>query len=152
MGISNSIQQAKDAVAEDMAKARDESMEIMISNQKKLQMRIRETQMAVNIGFARDNFKWYAAFYSVVSPLCIIGAVKTKKPVSIIPLIPLSFALAFQYDMAYGDKLFRVRYEAEMVLEKEREKFLFPENTKVIRSREEYESFFVDKDDKEQQK
>ena len=63
MGITSSMENFKAGVASDLANARDASMDQMINNQKKLQLRIRETQIAVNIAFLRDNFKVFSLFF-----------------------------------------------------------------------------------------
>ena len=144
MGITTSTEKFKAGIATELAAARDASMDQMINNQKRLQLRMRETQMAVSIAFMRDNFKvysfpfsfslplfpplfflflfpsllfplpspppppqWFCAFYGTIAPLCVLGAVKNKSPQSAIPVVPLTFALAFQYDAAYGGKQLR---------------------------------------------
>ena len=40
-------------------------------------------------------------------------AYKKKMPGLAVPTIPLTVVLAYQYDMAYGNKLERIRAEAE---------------------------------------
>jgi len=44
-----------------------------------------------------------------MAPLLIIGAVVKKNPQLAIPLVPLSFVYAFQYDMLYGNMFERAQ-------------------------------------------
>ena len=46
---------------------------------------------------------------------------KTKKPSVIAPLLPLTFVVGYQADLAYGSKLSRINAEAENILMFERD-------------------------------
>jgi len=96
----------------------------------------------------KDLFHWYATFYFTIFPLCIIGAIKkkviiyyiSKNPVPIIPLLPLGFIFAYQYDMFYGysilhyirNKLDRIKREADRLISEEPERFYFPKNGGIV--------------------
>ena len=71
--------------------------------------------------------------------------VREGKKGALVPLVPLSFLLAFQWDMAYGGKIGRVRREAEGILAGERERLRLPGNTAVVANQEEYERIFEKK-------
>ena len=109
----------------------------MIENQKKMQMQVREMQMAVNIARSRDIFRFYASFAGTVMVLGVVGAMRLKNPAPLIPSLPLSWVCAFQYDMAYGNKLQRVRTEAGQILDEkwrlgDENPFLLPENNLLM--------------------
>ncbi len=48
-------------------------------------------------------------FYFTLAPLLLIGAIVKKNPKLFVPIIPLSFAYAFQYDMFYKDMFERAQ-------------------------------------------
>eukprot|EP00041_Stephanoeca_diplocostata_P008764 m.130167 g.130167 ORF g.130167 m.130167 type:complete len:138 (+) comp17465_c0_seq1:167-580(+) len=71
---------------------------------------IRERQMAMQIAKAKDQLYFFGAFYTLAVPACII-----RKFVA--PILPLTFALAYQADFVYGNKMERIRADAEAILE-----------------------------------
>jgi len=73
----------------------------------------------------------------VIAVFCILGFIKTRDPKVIAPLIPLSFAYAFQYDMCYGDMMERAIATSDELLVNNRLKFILPEHSGIV-SREEY--------------
>eukprot|EP00127_Corallochytrium_limacisporum_P007470 Clim_evm15s252 gene=Clim_evmTU15s252 len=111
----------------------------MAERQKAVQLQVREVQMAVGVAQARDLLNWVGAFTGTVGVLGMSAAMKTRSPAGLIPLLPLSFMCAYQYDFAYGEKLRRVRDEAGRILEDERKaaspddmRFAMPVNNKLI--------------------
>mmetsp|Transcript_10639 Transcript_10639/g.25450 ORF Transcript_10639/g.25450 Transcript_10639/m.25450 type:complete len:122 (+) Transcript_10639:338-703(+) len=88
----------------------------MAHRQVTMQRIVIERQMAMNIARARDMVKWYGGFYSVAFVGLVSRASATKNKAWAMPLVPLSFVLAYQLDMAYYTKLDRVRAEAEHIL------------------------------------
>eukprot|EP00484_Ammonia_sp_Unknown_P023957 CAMPEP_0197040568 /NCGR_PEP_ID=MMETSP1384-20130603/17253_1 /TAXON_ID=29189 /ORGANISM="Ammonia sp." /LENGTH=149 /DNA_ID=CAMNT_0042471349 /DNA_START=22 /DNA_END=471 /DNA_ORIENTATION=- len=134
MGIGQSI---ADSMKSSMKDSMKENSKTMIENQKRMQMQVREMQMAVNMARMRDLFKWYASFAGTVFVLGAIGAAKTKTPLPLIPSLPLGWVAAYQYDMAYGNKLNRVRQEAGQILDEkwrlgDENPFLLPENNLLM--------------------
>ncbi|KAI9021864.1 hypothetical protein DFJ74DRAFT_103038 [Hyaloraphidium curvatum] len=113
----------------------------MMEQQRAMMLKQREVQMATQLAMARDNFKWFAAFYGIAGVGLLNGFRHTKKPAFIAPLVPLTFALAFQWDLARGAKFERVRAEADSILEKEAQLFELPEHNRLI-SASEYRSIF----------
>lgn len=80
----------------------------------------------------RQTFKYYSGFYYTVAFLCTVGAIKTKNPKLIIPLIPLSFVYAFQYDMCYGDMMERAIKEADALIVDNPYKFYLPDHSGIV--------------------
>jgi len=81
----------------------------------------RQTQVALQVAFARDQFLWGSGLYALV----VLGAGARAArgqfhPGLAVPLVLGAFALGYVGDMAYGTKLIRVRQEAEHILEHER--------------------------------
>lgn len=88
---------------------------------------MREREVALRIAKSRELFFWYGAFY-LTSVACAltrylriyiyIGEIVTKtflysyrfkrKPIYLTPLVPMTFVVAYQADLAYGNKLHRI--------------------------------------------
>jgi hypothetical protein len=145
MGLTHSLNTTVDRVSSDLAAARESTMKQMANNQRNMQLKLRETQLATQLAIMRDNFLWFSAFYATATSACIGHAVRTGSRGALVPVVPLTFLLAFQYDMVYGGKMARVRDGAERILAFERERLSLPRNTAVVESREEYEKIFTEK-------
>ena len=48
-------------------------------------------------------------FILVLFKILLYRFLKTKKPATLIPILPLSFIVGYQADFAYGDKITRVQ-------------------------------------------
>eukprot|EP01084_Bolivina_argentea_P114745 204233_1 len=94
-----------------------ENQKSMMDAQLQMAMKRREMMMAVNMSRARDIFRFYSSFTATVFCLGLVGAIKLKNPGPLLPSIPLGWICAFQYDLAYGNKLQRVRNEAGQILD-----------------------------------
>lgn len=55
-----------------------------------------------------------------------MGALKSKNPKILIPLLPLSFIYAFQHDMCYGDMMERAMSTADTLIVEHPLKFAMP--------------------------
>ena len=64
-----------------------------------------------------------------------------------IPLVPIGFTYAFQYDMFYGDMLERAQQEADQLLIEHPMKFVLPAHSGIV-SIEEYYRIIGIKDGK----
>jgi hypothetical protein len=83
-------------------------------------------QMAAARARVRDMLYFYGAFASLAFPALIARARATKNPMFLGPVVIISFVLAYQVDMAYGNKLERIRDDAERMLRDEPELFALP--------------------------
>ncbi|EHB04987.1 hypothetical protein GW7_16938 [Heterocephalus glaber] len=114
-----------------------------------LQNEMRERQMAMQIAWSREFLKYFGTFFGIATISLTTGAIKQKKPVFFIPIVPLSFIFAYQYDLGYGTLLQRMKGEAEDILETEKSKLQLPKGMITFESlekaRKEQSKFFIDK-------
>lgn len=103
-----------------------ESQAKMMQRQLAMQMAMRERMIAVSIAQARDMLMFYSAFVGVVAPALLIRGIRTRNPVMLAPLVPISFVLAYQYDMAYHTKMDRIFTAADGILTHERHLLRLP--------------------------
>ncbi|XP_046578701.1 plasminogen receptor (KT)-like [Haliotis rubra] len=92
---------------------------IQMERQIQMQNQMRERMMAMQIARARDIFAWFGSFYALASLGMIAGFSKQRKPAALAPALPLTFLLAYQYDLAYGNKMNRMRGEADRIMDTE---------------------------------
>ena len=86
-----------------------------------MQNEMRERMMAQQIARGREMFTWLSSFYVIASIGMVRGYKITRKPVALAPLLPLTFLVAYQADLAYGTKVNRIKTEAENILMFERD-------------------------------
>ncbi|CAD8063675.1 unnamed protein product [Paramecium sonneborni] len=127
------------SISNSMKENQKEMQKEMQKKQLELMLKQRQAQLAIQFASGKELFHWYASFYSFIFPICVIGAIKKKNPLPILVLIPLGFICAYQYDMFYGDKMKRIKIEAERLIELESKLFYFPKNANIV-SQEEYET------------
>lgn len=94
-----------------------EMNKITVERQIQMQNQMRERMMAMQVARARELLYWFGSFYFVAGLGMIAGFRHTRKPGVLAPLLPLSFVVAYQADMAYGNKLHRIRLEAENIMQ-----------------------------------
>lgn len=63
----------------------------------------------MQIAQARDMFHWFGSFYAVAATAMIAGFRRSHKPGILVPLLPLTFVFGYQADLAYGNKIHRIR-------------------------------------------
>ncbi|XP_059149480.1 plasminogen receptor (KT)-like [Physella acuta] len=95
------------------------TQQLQLERQLAMQNEMRERQMAVMIARARDMFWFYTAFDSLATVGLTLGAMRSKKYGLLAPLVPLSFVFAYQWDLAYGSKMDRIRAMADRIIDEE---------------------------------
>ncbi|XP_064120531.1 plasminogen receptor (KT)-like isoform X1 [Macrobrachium nipponense] len=103
-----------------------ETQRIQLERQIHMQNEMREKMMSMQIARSRELLYWFGTFYIVAGIGMIAGFRRTRKPGTLVPLLPLSFLLAYQADLAYGSKLNRIKMEAENILLFERDLVSIP--------------------------
>ena len=68
-----------------------------------------ERQLAVQIAATRERLYWFLPFCITSAIFLLRGYKKTNSFVVMFPLIPISFASAYQIDFAYGSKGRRIK-------------------------------------------
>lgn len=63
----------------------------------------------MQIAQARELFNWFGSFYAVAATGMIVGFQRSKRPGLLVPLLPLTFIFGYQADLAYGNKIQRIR-------------------------------------------
>ncbi|KAF5900798.1 plasminogen receptor (KT), partial [Clarias magur] len=74
-----------------------------------MQNEMRERQMAMQIAWSREFLKYFGSFFGLAAVGLTAGAIKRGKPALFAPMLPLSFILVYQMDMAYGSFIHRIR-------------------------------------------
>ncbi|TMS08718.1 Plasminogen receptor (KT) [Larimichthys crocea] len=64
----------------------------------------------------------------------VVTAIKRKRPAMLFPIFPLGFILAYQMDSAYGTLIYRMRGEAESIMESEHDRLDLPLGTPTFES------------------
>ncbi|KAA0204016.1 hypothetical protein HAZT_HAZT000790 [Hyalella azteca] len=122
-----------------MSESVTRNQEFMLASQREqlerqihLQNEMREKMLALQIARSREMLYWFGAFYIIAGVGMIAGYRRSRKPGTLVPLLPLTFILGYQTDMCYGSKLARLKsefmccLEAENILGFERELVALP--------------------------
>lgn len=99
-----------------------------------MQNQMRERQMAMQIAWSREFLKYYGTFFSLASLGLTVGAIKRKRAALFAPVIPLSFVLAYQMDMAYGTLVYRMKGEAQNIMDLEHDRLDLPHGVPTFES------------------
>eukprot|EP00745_Piridium_sociabile_P007068 TRINITY_DN145368_c0_g1_i1.p2 TRINITY_DN145368_c0_g1~~TRINITY_DN145368_c0_g1_i1.p2 ORF type:complete len:155 (+),score=36.99 TRINITY_DN145368_c0_g1_i1:81-545(+) len=93
--------------------------QMQMERQLQMQNQMRERQMAMQIAKGRDLFMWWASAYTVAILGGVMGFSRSRNPMALVPLGPMTFMVAYNYDMAYGSKIDRIRAEADRIMDEE---------------------------------
>ncbi|XP_075985631.1 plasminogen receptor (KT) isoform X2 [Anticarsia gemmatalis] len=99
---------------------------IKMERQIQLQYQLQERQMALQIAKSRDTCLWLTAFSVTAVAGLFTGFRRTKRAYLLMPLIPLTYVTLYYWDMAYGNKVHRIRMEAEHIMTHEAESLEWP--------------------------
>uniref|UniRef100_A0A6U0Q327 Uncharacterized protein n=1 Tax=Prasinoderma coloniale TaxID=156133 RepID=A0A6U0Q327_9VIRI len=92
----------------------------MIEGQREMQLKVRETQMALQIAGARELLPWLGCGLCTALLIGAAGIARGQGPGGGVAAVPLSFVTAYQYDWAYGGKMERIKAHAAAILAEER--------------------------------
>ncbi|XP_043225038.1 plasminogen receptor (KT)-like isoform X3 [Amphibalanus amphitrite] len=98
-----------------------EMQSIQLERQIHMQDQMRQRMQALQVARARELFYWWAAFYTVGLVGAVAVARRTGRRTALFPFFPLTFIVGYQADLAYGNKLERIRAEAEHIMRSETE-------------------------------
>lgn len=93
---------------------------------------MQQRMLALQVAKARELFLWLATFYAVSSAGMLIGYRKTKSVKYFVPMVPLTFLVAYQGDLAYGSKLARIKDEAENIMDFEADLLELPHDVPTV--------------------
>ncbi|XP_018578237.1 plasminogen receptor (KT) [Anoplophora glabripennis] len=99
---------------------------IKIERQLQMRNQMREREVALQIAKSRELFFWYGAFYLTSVAWALTSYRYKRKPIYLASLVPLTFVVAYQADLAYGNKLHRIIVEAEHILQFENDLLALP--------------------------
>lgn len=102
------------------------SQKSQFERQLHMQNIIREQMTALQIARARELFKWATSFYVTYAVAAFVGVKKLGRKEILAPLLPLTFALSYLGDAAYGSKTSRIKDDMARILKEERELVEFP--------------------------
>ena len=92
-------------------------MERQIEFQKQLYIKNAALQLAIK----RDILNYYSIICAIIFPLMIYHGLKSNK-LFLLPILPLSLILSFEYDILYGNKFERIKRNAEYIISVEPKK------------------------------
>lgn len=87
---------------------------------------IKEREEAIQIARNRELFYWISGFYLTSMFGCISVYQRTRRPISLLPMVPLSFVMGYYADLAYGSKIHRIKGNYEMRRRRNRTKKPIP--------------------------
>ncbi|XP_063721786.1 plasminogen receptor (KT)-like [Symsagittifera roscoffensis] len=99
---------------------------VTMNRQVELQSQMRERMTSLQIARSREMFSWLASFYAVAVVVSIAGFRRSRKPAVVAPLLPLTFLVGYQADLAYGTKMKRIFLEADHIYKEERDLLRLP--------------------------
>ncbi|OWR49766.1 hypothetical protein KGM_200757 [Danaus plexippus plexippus] len=99
-----------------------------ISMERQIQMRnqMAQRQRAMEIAKNRDLCLWYTMFYIAAGTGLFTGFRRTKRVYFLFPLLPLTFVNLYYWDLSYGNKIHRIRMEAEHIMTHESDMLELP--------------------------
>lgn len=99
-----------------------------IKMERQLQMhnQMRERQLALQVANSRELFFWFGAFYMTSWAWAMMAYRYKRRMLVFSPLVPMTFIMAYQTDLAYGSKRSRVKVEAEHIMQFEQDLLSLP--------------------------
>lgn len=70
---------------------------------------IKEREQALEIAKNRELFYWLGGFYLTA----VFGSIslyqRSRRPITFLPMVPLTFVMGYYADLAYGSKIHRIK-------------------------------------------
>ncbi|XP_066916324.1 plasminogen receptor (KT)-like [Clytia hemisphaerica] len=110
----------KETMEDNLKKQQDfmlQTQQMQLGRQIAMQHMMAKKQMSIQMARQREMFNWIASFTGTVSFFAVVAATKSKNPKLLAPILPLGFITAYQWDMAHGDKMQRIKRDAEFILD-----------------------------------
>lgn len=117
---------------ENSVKHQLEMQNLQLERQIYMKHLMHQRMLALKIAKARELFFWLTAFYVVSSAGLFAGFRRTKRLSLLTPMLPMTFVLAYQGDLAYGSKLVRIKGEAENIMGFEKELLELPHGVPTV--------------------
>ncbi|CAH2097537.1 unnamed protein product [Euphydryas editha] len=83
--------------------------EVAMERQIQLRNQIAERQRAMELAKSRDLCLWLTVFSVAATAGLFTGFRRTKRTYFLFPLLPLTFINLYYWDLAYGNKMHRLR-------------------------------------------
>ncbi len=96
-----------------------------------------QLMLAHQFAIGKDRFEFYKYFYGFSLCGLLARAFNSRNSYILAPLVLLSFVFAYQWDIYCGNKMNRVRKDAEEMIKNNPELF-YPAYNNMILSEEEY--------------
>lgn len=120
-----------------VGKAMDENMEkqqafmletqhAMFERQQQQMNYMREKQMSMMLANSRELLNWTGSFYVLALVGMLAGFRHSRNRAALAPILPLTFIIGYQADMAYGTKLERIKDEADRIVKEELSRLSLP--------------------------
>lgn len=88
-----------------------------LERQIQMHNQMRERALAMQVAQSRELLYWLGSFYAIATVGMLAGYRRTRNQRVLIPILPLTFVVAYQADFAYGSKIARIKAEAENIMQ-----------------------------------
>lgn len=116
--MGSALSTVGESVAAKMAEKQKETMAAQRDAQAKMMEANIKRQVAIQMAATRERLNWQLGFWLAANVGVAARFIKTKTvhPVSIFPVVILPYIMAYQADLAYGNKMDRIKAEADRIL------------------------------------
>jgi len=116
--MGNIATRATDNMIEKQKSLQTEMITLQLNNQVQMQERMMRKQIALNMALTKERTYWFGGVAGVLY-LGLLGSILKKKPdmarVIAAPTALITVVTAYQWDLAWGDKINRVKKMADEI-------------------------------------